>query len=43
MRTNKIPRLVKLIDSHLAIANPADDITGFRVLDKSGDEIGCGR
>jgi sporulation protein YlmC with PRC-barrel domain len=40
MGTNKIPRLVKLVDSHLTIANPAEEIIGFRVLDKSGEEIG---
>jgi sporulation protein YlmC with PRC-barrel domain len=40
MGTNKIPRLVKLIDSHLTMADPTEDLTGFRVLDRSGEEIG---
>lgn len=40
MGTNKIARLVRLIDSYLDIGDPAEDITGFRVLGKSGEEIG---
>ena len=40
MGAKKVTKIVRLVDSHLTVADPAEDVEGFRVLDSSGAEIG---
>jgi CBS domain-containing protein len=41
MATNDIKaRLVRLSDTNLTLADPAEDIRGFKILDVSGEELG---
>jgi sporulation protein YlmC with PRC-barrel domain len=40
MTDQKHPTLIKLGDTELTVANPAEDIRGHTVVDQSGEDIG---
>jgi sporulation protein YlmC with PRC-barrel domain len=40
MKRGALAKIVKLSDTDLALADPAEDITGHSVIDANGEEIG---